>query len=284
MKTNKLKWAALAATVLLAACATKSNVKADGTTDEPVFPKPYSLTFNNDRGTFPTDDELDKMRPGLTKDDIYKILGRPHYDEGMFNVREWDYLFHFYTPGVGVDPDNTSGVEGITTCQYKVIYDKDKFARSFYWKPVFPEDAVCPPRGPAKPKTQSLNLGADALFAFDKSGPNDMLPAGYAKLDRFAEDIKRFERVSAIRIIGYTDRKGSDSYNNALSQRRAETVRQYLITRGVPAVVMSAQGLGKRNPLVECSTSLPRNEEIACLQPNRRVVIEVDGVGELTVE
>ncbi|MGN7086468.1 outer membrane protein assembly factor BamE, partial [Neisseria sp. P0001.S005] len=90
----------------------------------------------------------DQMRPGLTKDDIYKILGRPHYDEGMVGVREWDYLFHFYTPGVGVDPENTSGVEGITTCQYKVIYDKDKFARSFFWNPVFPKDAVCPPPAP----------------------------------------------------------------------------------------------------------------------------------------
>ena len=80
MKTKqivKLGLAVLAAGVL-SACATKSNVKADGTTDNPVFPKPYSLTFNNDRGTFPTYDELDLMRPGLTKDDIYKILGRPH--------------------------------------------------------------------------------------------------------------------------------------------------------------------------------------------------------------
>lgn len=136
----------------LAACATKSNVKADGTMDNPVFSEPYSLTFNNDRGTFPTADELDKMRPGLTKDDIYKILGRPHYDEGMFGVREWDYLFHFYTPGVPADPDNTSGVDGITTCQYKVIYDKNKFARSFYWNPVFPKDAVCPPPVPKAEK------------------------------------------------------------------------------------------------------------------------------------
>lgn len=136
----------------LAACATKSNVKADGTMDNPVFPEPYSLTFNNDRGTFPTADELDKMRPDLTKDDIYKILGRPHYDEGMFGVREWDYLFHFYTPGVPADPDNTSGVDGITTCQYKVIYDKNKFARSFYWNPVFPKDAVCPPPAPKAEK------------------------------------------------------------------------------------------------------------------------------------
>lgn len=138
----------LLATGLLAACATKSKITPEGTTDEPRFPKPYSLTFNNDRGTFPTFDELDQMRPGLTKDAIYKILGRPHYDEGMVGVREWDYLFHFYTPGVGVDPENTSGVEGITTCQYKVIFDKDKFARSFFWNPVFPKDAVCPPPAP----------------------------------------------------------------------------------------------------------------------------------------
>lgn len=150
MKTFKaIKMGLAIATVgFLAACATKSNVKADGTTDHPVFPEPYSLTFNNDRGTFPTTDELLQMRPGLTKDDIYKILGRPHYDEGMYGVREWDYLFHFYTPGVPVDPDNKSGVEGITTCQYKVIYDKDKFARSFYWNSVFPKDAACPPPSP----------------------------------------------------------------------------------------------------------------------------------------
>ena len=156
--SNLFGWkrgAAVAAVCLLAACATKSDVKADGTTDKPVFPKPYSLTFNNDRGTFPTQDELDQMKPGLTKDDIYKILGRPHYDEGMIGVREWDYVFQFYTPGVGVDPDNTSGVEGITTCQYKVIYDKDKFARSFYWNPVFPKDAVCPPPA-AKPAPQVI--------------------------------------------------------------------------------------------------------------------------------
>ncbi|ASK27614.1 outer membrane protein assembly factor BamE [Neisseria chenwenguii] len=150
MKTKQIIKAGLSllAVSLLAACATKSDVKADGTTENPVFPKPYSLTFNKGRGTFPTFDELEKMKPGLTKDDIYKILGRPHYDEGMFRVREWDYLFHFHTPGVGADPENTSGVEDVTTCQYKVIYDKNRYARSFHWNPVFPKDAVCPPPAP----------------------------------------------------------------------------------------------------------------------------------------
>ena len=76
---------AVLAAGVLSACAIKSYVKADGTTDNPVFPKPYSVTPDNSAAHFPTYDELDQMRPGLTKDDIWlEILGRPHYDEGMY--------------------------------------------------------------------------------------------------------------------------------------------------------------------------------------------------------
>ncbi|MGN7039486.1 outer membrane protein assembly factor BamE domain-containing protein, partial [Neisseria sp. P0003.S003] len=76
---------------MLAACSNKSKITPEGTTVEPRFTKPYSLTFNKVRGTFPSFDELDQMRPGLNIVEIYKILGRPHYDEGMVGVREWDY-------------------------------------------------------------------------------------------------------------------------------------------------------------------------------------------------
>lgn len=149
MKTKQILKAgfSLAAMMMLAACATKSNVRADGTTDKPVFPKPFSVTFNNDRGTFPTQDELDNVKAGMTKDELYKLLGRPHYDEGMFNVREWDYLFHFHTPG--------QGTNDVTTCQFKVLYDNDKIARSFYWRAVDPENAACPP-AVAKPQPQVI--------------------------------------------------------------------------------------------------------------------------------
>lgn len=275
---NKIKITSLVllTTSFLVACSTKSNVRADGTTDKPVFPEPYSVTFNNSRGTFPTVDELVNIKAGMTKDQLYKLIGRPHYDEGMFNVREWDYLFHFHTPG--------QGTNDVTTCQFKVIYDKDKYARSFFWRAVDPVDAVCPPKVPAKGPTHILNLGADALFAFDKSGRNDILPEGYVKLDRLAEDIKRFEKVSAIRIVGHTDYKGSEAYNDALSKQRAETVRQYLVSRGVPAGVMSVQGMGERFPVQDCSVDLSPKEEVKCLQPNRRVSIEVDGVGQLKKE
>ncbi len=267
----------LLATALLSACATKSVVKADGTTDEPVFPKPYSVTFNQDRGTFPTADELANVKAGMTKDELYKLLGRPHYDEGMFGVREWDYLFHFHTPGRGTD--------GVTTCQFKVLYDKDKFTRSFFWKAVDPQDAVCPPE-PASPKyrLKRVVLGADVLFAFDKSGLGDIRKTGKEKLDKFAEELKRFERVHSIRVIGHTDRLGERGYNSGLSARRAETVRRYLVSKGVPAGVMSARGLGERQPVKQCGKHLSHAELVSCLQPNRRVEIEVDGLGELTVE
>lgn len=272
----------VAALSVLAACATKSHVTREGTTDNPIFPDPSSVTFTNERGTFPTSLQLAAVKSGVTEDQLYTLLGRPHFDEGMFFVREWDYLFHFHTPGQGTD--------NITTCQFKVVFDKDKLGRSFFWRAVDPVDAVCPPAAPVAPalplapqsKTHRLTLGADALFYFDKSSQSDMLPEGFAKLDKFAADIKRFSKVDSIRIIGYTDRKGGHDYNIALSQRRAETVRRYLVSRGVPAGIMSAQGLGKANPVQECSTKLPRTQEIACLQPNRRVEIEVDGIGELT--
>ena len=52
-------------------------------------------------------------------------------------MREWDYLFHFNTPGVGT--------EGVTTCQYKVLFDSQRYARSFHWHAVDPVNAACPP-------------------------------------------------------------------------------------------------------------------------------------------
>lgn len=259
---------------VLSACATKSDVKSDGTTDNPVFPdvKRVSPSFDHNRGTFPTADELAQIKSGMTKDQFYKLLGRPHFNEGMFHVREWDYLFHFHTPGQGTD--------NVTTCQFKIIYDIKKYARSFHWKAVDPENAVCPPMKPSE-DAHRYTIGADALFGFDKSGMGDINQAGKEKLDEFAAKVKTFDRLTAIRITGHTDRLGDDAYNQRLSQARAETVRRYLINRGVPAGVMSAVGMGESLPVQECTGSLPRSELIECLKPNRRVEIEVEGSGKL---
>src|SRR5690606_6421808 len=119
------KWmgAVLLAGLALAGCGTLSKVDDAGHTDEPVFPdldkdKPYFKT-----GSFPNIDNLRKVQAGVTRDQLYDLLGRPHFAEG-FRVREWDYLFHFNTP------------EGVKHCQYKVLFDKDMTGQSFYWQPA----------------------------------------------------------------------------------------------------------------------------------------------------
>ena len=80
-------------------------------------------------------------------------------------------------------------------------------------------------------------------------------------------------------VIGYTDRLGSDDYNDKLSEARAKTVQAYLESLGVKSATAVAQGKGKRDPVSkDCSTSASREPQIVCLQPDRRVTIEVTGV------
>jgi OmpA-OmpF porin, OOP family len=121
-------------------------------------------------------------------------------------------------------------------------------------------------------------LLGDTLFKFNKSGINDLLPGGVAKLKGLAQHLKTYQSLSEMRITGYTDRIGSDSYNDELSNRRAETVRAFLEGQGVRSDTTQIQGLGKNEPVTECSTKVPLAVQIQCLQPDRRVNIDVTGI------
>ena len=280
MKTSsKLMKATLAvsAALILAACGSGyTKVNSDGSTNEVRWPKPESSTFSKNRGTFPDPSSLAQVKAGVTKDQLYYLLGRPHYNEGFAGVREWNYLFHFHTPGVGTN--------GVTTCQFKVLYDSKMVAQTFYWNPVDPVGAACPPgQAPAAAQVQQqrYTLSGDALFAFDKHGINDILAGGRAELDQLANTLRSFDQLNGLTVIGHTDYLGSDSYNLQLSQRRASTIAQYLVSRGIPANLIQAQGMGESQPVKQCDEKLSRNQLIACLQPNRRVEIEVNGSGVL---
>ena len=74
-------------------------------------------------------------------------------------------------------------------------------------------------------------------------------------------------------IEGYTDRIGSDKYNLTLSQHRADSVKAYLIGKGIDGSRLSTIGKGKADPVVQCDNK-NRAELIKCLEPNRRVEIE----------
>lgn len=122
-------------------------------------------------------------------------------------------------------------------------------------------------------------LLTDTLFKFDKSGSEDMIPGGLQRLADVAQRLKAYKSIQTLTVVGYTDRLGADDYNDKLSEARAKTVQAYLESLGVKSASAVAQGKGKRDPVSkDCSTSASREQQIICLQPDRRVTIEVTGV------
>lgn len=121
-------------------------------------------------------------------------------------------------------------------------------------------------------------LLTDTLFKFDKSGVEDMIPGGLQRLADVARRLKAYKSIETFSVTGYTDRLGSDEYNDKLSDARAKSVLAYLESLGVKSTSSSAQGKGKRDPASkDCSTTASREQQIICLQPDRRVTIEVTG-------
>lgn len=262
---------AIAALLSLAGCGTSTvsnNISDDGRAGEVVFPDIAKDAWLKE-GTFPNLDNLRRIAPGVTKDQLYDLVGRPHFRESLFGVREWDYIFNFRVPG------------GVKTCQFKVIYDTALRAQSFHWLPANCAELlkVASPTveriAEKTPMPQRVELSADALFAFGRSGPSDLLPQGRRELDALAAGLRGARETSRIRITGHTDRLGSASFNEELSLARATTVRDHLVQAGVPARGMQVQGKGETEPKVQCEQK-KREELIACLAPNRRVEIEVD--------
>lgn len=124
-------------------------------------------------------------------------------------------------------------------------------------------------------------LLTDTLFKFDKSGSEDMIPGGLQRLADVAQRLKAYKSIQTLTVFGYTDRLGADEYNDKLSEARAKTVQAYLESLGVKSLSAIAQGKGKRDPVSkDCSTSTSREQQIVCLQPDRRVTIEVTGVAK----
>ena len=134
---------------------------------------------------------------------------------------------------------------------------------------------------PQVPAPQRQQLDADGLFRFNQAGLQDLLPQGRAKIDALAHNLKTWQKIDSVHIIGHTDRLGSAAYNQRLSLARAETVRSYLQSQQLPASSISVQGVGASQPVTtaaQCPSSLGRAALIACLQPDRRIDIEVKGV------
>jgi OOP family OmpA-OmpF porin len=132
--------------------------------------------------------------------------------------------------------------------------------------------AIAPPLPPTK-----VVFSADSLFDFDKE---TLKPEGKDALEKFSADLKGAD-VGVITVTGHTDRIGLHAYNMKLSMRRAESVKTYLVkSTAISADKIEAKGVDGADPITkpgECKGEKITKELVACLQPDRRVEVEVSG-------
>jgi OOP family OmpA-OmpF porin len=138
-----------------------------------------------------------------------------------------------------------------------------------------PQAAPVAPPPPPPAKFEKVTLSATELFGFDSA----TLTMPQPKLDDIAAALQADTSITDVDVTGYTDRLGSKKYNLKLSERRANAVRDYLISKGVDGSRLKAVGKGPDNPIVTDCKQKKRSELIACLAPNRRVEVE-----QITVE
>jgi OmpA-OmpF porin, OOP family len=135
-----------------------------------------------------------------------------------------------------------------------------------------PAPAPEPVAEPVKcvPQVETITLDSEKLFAFNKAtltNTSDIDSQVVAKM-------KENDIFTSVKIVGHTDRLGSDAYNQKLSEKRANAVRDYIVSQGIAAERLVAVGKGEAQPKVECAGVKARKALIECLAPNRRVEIE----------
>ena len=277
---KRFTWMAstLAVAGLLQGCAAPGRAidnadQARAVAAQPAAPAPADFPALDKarwkQGTFPAIDNLRAMRAGMGKDQVRDLLGPPHFSEGLWRVREWNYIFHFRT---GSDAQ-------YRTCQYMVRYDDAELSTGSWWKDPSCAALLQAPAPAVMTRAEPPTvLAADGLFRFDRSSLQDLQPAGRVRIEGLAAKWRSFPGTSSgqVKVTGHTDRLGDAAANDALSLRRAQTVRALLVQEGIPAQRVQAFGAGEREPVTTgCRGDAATPALIACLAPDRRVEVQM---------
>lgn len=134
-----------------------------------------------------------------------------------------------------------------------------------------------PPTTPVNPRKHAAHVTLNAATDFD-FGKATLRPSGKVKLDQFTSDLKSVT-FTGLKVTGHTDRIGKRAYNMKLSQRRADAVKSYLVSKYLRPEVIETLGVGPDRPVTKPTdcVDLKLKALIGCLQPDRRVEIEVRG-------
>ncbi|GGA37074.1 outer membrane protein A [Hafnia psychrotolerans] len=153
------------------------------------------------------------------------------------------------------------------------------------------DDAAAPVVAPAPApapvvETKKFTLKSDVLFTFGKSS---LKPEGQQALDQLYTQLSAMDpKDGSVVVLGYTDAVGSEQSNQKLSEQRAQTVVDYLVSKGIPSDKISARGMGETNSVTgnTCGYKSGRatKAQISCLAPDRRVEIEVKGIKDVVTQ
>lgn len=143
-----------------------------------------------------------------------------------------------------------------------------------------PAPAAAAPAAQANPVFVPYTLQTEALFDYDKS---ELREHGKQKIhDEIIDKMKEYTKNDIVMITGYADRIGNEKYNMALSQRRADSVKSYMIAQGIDGNRIETAAKGEADAVVSCDKIKGRANHknkalISCLQPNRRIVLDLKG-------
>jgi outer membrane protein OmpA-like peptidoglycan-associated protein len=210
---------------------------------------------------------------GMTKGQIYTLLDVPHFSEGLFAVRKWNYILNFYT-GEG---------DAFMSCQYQLRFDKDARVAGRWWKdgacadlvarltadaaPPAAYYAATPPPAPASQMIERPARTYEFTFNFDSVA---ILPEGESVLRSVIGDAAAGQ-YSRIVVTGFTDTMGSQGYNDQLAINRAVAVADRLtdlLPRGSALRADAVAARGGRDLAVETGEQVRETR-------NRRVRIEL---------
>jgi len=152
------------------------------------------------------------------------------------------------------------------------------------------DDAVAPVVAPAPApapvvQTHKFTLKSDVLFTFGKS---TLKPEGRQALDQLYTQLSSLDpKDGSVVVLGYTDPVGSEASNQKLSEQRAQSVVDYLVSKGIPSNKISAQGKGEADQItgnLGYKSGRATKAQIAGFAPNRRVEIEVKGIKDVVTQ
>jgi OOP family OmpA-OmpF porin len=164
-------------------------------------------------------------------------------------------------------------------CWHTTIWDPSMAVKGCDPVAVVSEQEITPlPPAPVETKmfSKKFTFTEEDLFGFDKS---ELRPKGKTKLDNMVHNLEG-TKYEVIHVTGYTDRIGTAGYNLKLSEARADEVKVYLMNKGIPADRIKAEGKGETLPNTDPTDCKGKTSEenIICLQPDRRTEVSVDGI------